>query len=476
MKMFVLLKSRFTRTEVKEMALKESSNAKITGKTYKVYTVSNFKKIPQLKLLSDEQLLDIEIVGNVLPFKVNNYAIDELIDWDNIPNDPLFILTFPQKGMLLPHHYSEVKSLIIGKANRDELRNTVNRIRMELNPHPAGQLDRNVPMIDDIKLTGMQHKYRETVLFFPSHGQTCHAYCTYCFRWPQFIGMDDIKFSMKETERLIKYLKKHPEVTDILFTGGDPLVMKTKVLKRYLEPLLESDLHSLRNIRIGTKALSYWPYRFTTDIDAKELLELFENIKKAEKHLAIMANFNHPRELETDAVKEAINKIRATGAQIRTQSPVLRHINDSPDVWADMWNMQVHQGCIPYYMFIARNTGAQHYFAISLIRAWEIFRKAYQKVSGICRTVRGPVMSCNPGKVQILGVGNISDEKVMTLRMIQGRNPDWVARPFFAEYNEDAIWFTDLKPAFNEEKFFFEDELEKMFHTHIDEDESGEFE
>lgn len=127
-----------------------------------------------------------------------------------------------------------------------------------------------------------------------------------------------------------------------------------------------------------------------------------------------------------------------------------------------MWRKQVNLGCIPYYMFIPRDTGAQDYFAISLERAWRIYQKAIQRVSGVCRTVRGPSMSCTPGKIQILGVTEIHGEKVFALQMLQGRNPDWTSRPFFAEYNPQAIWLDDLKPAFNKHKFFFEDELEEM--------------
>jgi hypothetical protein len=113
-------------------------------------------------------------------------------------------------------------------------------------------------------------------------------------------------------------------------------------------------------------------------------------------------------------------------------------------------------------MFVARNTGADHYFSLPLVGVWELFREAYQSVSGICRTVRGPSMSCLPGKLQILGVNEIGDEKVFTMRFIQGRNPDWVAKSFFAKFDNKATWCTDLKPAFGEEKFFFQDELDKI--------------
>jgi KamA family protein len=429
---------------------------------YKSYMLNNFKSIPQVQNLPDDVIEAIDVVGNVLPFKTNNYVVENLINWDQVPNDPIFILTFPQKDMLLPHHYKKMEGLVKNQASKSEIKTAANEIRLELNPHPAGQLEHNVPMFGEEKLFGMQHKYRETTLFFPSQGQTCHAYCTFCFRWPQFVGMDDLKFASKQAEHLVDYIKEHKEVTDVLFTGGDPLIMKTKYLENYIRPLIEANIENLRNIRIGTKALGYWPYRFTTDDDADELLSLFEDIKKAGKHLAFMAHFNHSVELEGDAVATAIQRVLNTGAVIRTQSPLLKHINNDPNVWADMWKKQVVLGCIPYYMFVARNTGAQHYFSVPLIDAWKLFREAYKSVSGISRTVRGPSMSALPGKIQVIGVGGVAGEDVITLRMIQGRNPDWVAKPFFAKYDEKAIWYTDLVPAFGEDKFFFQDELEKI--------------
>lgn len=429
---------------------------------YQSYSVNNFKNIPQIKRLTAEQIESMEVVGSVLPFKTNNYVINRLINWSNVPEDPIFVLTFPQKGMLTAKNYHFMKRLLASGADKTEIRKAAELIRLQLNPHPAGQIEHNVPRWHGKSLDGFQHKYRETVVFFPSHGQTCHAYCTFCFRWPQFVGMEHLKFASKEAKLLVDYISGNPKITDVLFTGGDPLTMKTRVLSTYIKPLLEADIPHLHNIRIGTKALSYWPYRFLNDDDATELLSLFKDVKRAGKHLAFMAHFNHPAELEGREVQEAIRKIIDTGAIIRTQSPLLRHINDSPRIWSEMWRKQVALGCIPYYMFVARNTGAQHYFAVPLIKAWQIFRRAYQSVSGICRTVRGPVMSCLPGKVQVLGVAEIQRQKVLTFRMVQGRNPDWVARAFFSKYDDKAIWYTDLKPAFNEEKFFFANELNRM--------------
>ncbi len=424
---------------------------------YKAVTLRNFRKNPQIENhLSEEEKFAIEVVGNVLPFKANNYVINELIDWENYKNDPIYTLTFPKKNMLRPAHFQEMADAILDGATNPELKLIANKIRLELNPHPAGQLEQNFPLLGDVKLTGVQHKYRETMLFFPSQGQTCHAYCTFCFRWPQFVGMSELKFAMRDIELVIKYLRANPNITDILFTGGDPFIMKTKLLSKYLDALIEAKPPNLRTIRVGTKTLSYWPQRFVADEDADELLILFEKVKKAGIHLAFMAHFNHPNELKTDIAKKAIGRVLNTGVVIRTQSPIMCNINDDADAWASMWQQQVKLGCVPYYMFLARNTGAQHYFAVSLEKAWHIFRGAYQQVSGIARTVRGPIMSAGPGKVQVLGISEVRGEKVFVLQFIQGRDPDWAARPFFASYDPDAIWLNDLYPAFGKAKFFFE--------------------
>lgn len=430
---------------------------------YKAYTLNNIETLPQFERLSPEQREAVHVVGSVLPFKTNDYVTEHLIDWDNVPNDPMFVLNFPQPGMLEPHHYERVRAALANGPHSKELDEATYEVRHALNPHPAGQLEHNVPEIYGERLPGMQHKYRETVLFFPSNGQTCHAYCSFCFRWPQFVGDDSLKFAMRETGLLVEYLRAHPEVTDVLFTGGDPMVMSAKNLAVYIEPLLEAKLPNLNTIRIGTKSLSYWPYRFTTDRDAEDVLALFRKVKAVGIHLAIMGHFNHPVELSTPAVKEAIERIQATGAQIRTQSPIMKNINDTPEAWGEMWRRQVNLGLIPYYMFVARDTGAQHYFSVPLVRAWELYREALQSVSGVGRTVRGPSMSTDPGKVQVLGPAEVAGRRVLALTFLQGRDPDWVSRPFFARYDETAVWLDDLRPAFGEREFFFEPGLQAMY-------------
>jgi len=436
-----------------------SSTAVESASPYRAFGLNNFRSIPQLRSLSETQMFEIEVVGHVLPFKTNSYVIDELINWESIADDPIFALTFPQREMLIQSHFEAVAFALRTGQDKAHLRKLCDEIRSQLNPHPSGQRERNIPRLKDgTILEGMQHKYPETVLFFPSQGQTCHAYCSFCFRWPQFVGSPDMKFAMSEVLLLVQYLREHPEVTDVLFTGGDPMVMSAKLLHGYISSLLKADLPHLKTIRIGSKALSYWPYRFTTDPDAGLMLDLFREVEAYGKHLSFMAHFNHPRELETEAAKQAIAAVRTTGAQIRSQSPILARINANPETWATMWKEQVRLGIIPYYMFILRDTGAQRYFGVSLAEAHSIFKQAYQTMSGIARTVRGPVMSVDPGKIQLLGTEKVGNEDVMIMQFIQARNPEWNLRPFFTKLNMDALWLDDLVPAFGKELFFREKE------------------
>jgi KamA family protein len=430
---------------------------------FKVYTQRDLDNIPQLRRLSAETRFEMHVVASVLPFRVNEYVIDQLIDWSQVPNDPIYQLTFPQRNMLAPAIYQQMADAYRNNHTKQQIQALAKALRAKLNPHPAGQMQMNIPMQDDGELlNGLQHKYRETVLFFPSQGQTCHSYCTFCFRWAQFVGDKELRMATTQASKLQEYLAKHTEVTDLLITGGDPMVMKTKHLKAYLEPLLEPRFAHIQTIRIGTKALTFWPHRFVTDDDADELIELLSRLVQAGKHVAIMAHYNHWREISTSIAHQAIARLRATGAEIRAQGPLLAHINDHPDVWAKLWKLQVQVGIIPYYMFIERDTGARHYFAVPLAKTWEIYRKAIQQVSGLGRTARGPSMSAGPGKVEIQGITEIQSEKVFVLRFIQGRNPDWVQRPFFAKYDPEAAWLDDLKPAFGEKEFFFTQEYQAM--------------
>jgi KamA family protein len=428
----------------------------IVPEKFKPYTRQSIATSRQWQWISPALQEAVQVVSHVLPFRTNAYVMDQLIDWNNIPDDPIYRLVFPHRDMLAASEYEQLRDLVLYKKDAQATARLVHTIRMRMNPHPAGQMTHNVPRVNDAPLRGLQHKYKETVLFFPSAGQTCHAYCTFCFRWPQFVGMDDMKFDARETTELVSYLAGHPEVTDVLITGGDPMIMNTRSLAEFIEPLLAPELGHIQNIRIGTKSVAYWPQRFVTDRDADDLLRLFERVVAAGKNLAIMGHYSHAVELRHEMAQRAVKRIVSTGATLRMQGPLIRHINEDPRSWAELWTTGVRLGAIPYYMFVERDTGPSEYFSLPLARAHEIFQAAYQMVSGLSRTVRGPSMSAFPGKVVIDGVASINGEKVFALQFLQARNPDWVRKPFFAKFDADATWLDHLVPAFGKEKFFFE--------------------
>ncbi|HVR27964.1 MAG TPA: lysine 2,3-aminomutase, partial [Thermoanaerobaculia bacterium] len=213
----------------------------------------------------------------------------------------------------------------------------------------------------------------------------------------------------------------------------------------------------VQTIRLGTKALAYWPQRFTTDADADDLLRLIEEIIAAGKHVALMGHYSNPVELSTPLAEEAVRRVRAAGAEVRMQAPLVRHVNDHAGAWAEMWRRGVRLGMVPYYMFVERDTGPKNYFEVPLARAHQIFRQAYRRVSGLARTARGPSMSAWPGKVRILGISEVAGEHVFVLDFLQARDPAWVRRPFFARFDEKATWLDELEPAFGEDRFFFEE-------------------
>ena len=191
---------------------------------FKAVTRTNVSATPEWESLDPDLREGLEVVSAVLPFRTNKYVMEELIDWNAVPDDPIFRLTFPHRDMLSVPQFDRIKSLMDAGVKAD-LDAAVREIQLELNPHPAGQMTHNVPTVNGEPVPGIQHKYDQTTLFFPAHGQTCHAYCTFCFRWAQFVGLDDMKFANKDVDQLAGYLREHPEITDVLFTGGDPMAV-----------------------------------------------------------------------------------------------------------------------------------------------------------------------------------------------------------------------------------------------------------
>src|ERR1700722_4063171 len=195
------------------------------GRGFRAYSAKHLDQLTARAGLSDAERLAVRAVATVLPFRTNEYVIESLIDWSAAPDDPIYRLVFPQADMLSADDIAPIADLLARQAPQPAVQAAAHAVRMRLNPHPAGQLMLNIPEVGEAPLPGVQHKYPETVLIFPKQGQTCHAYCTYCFRWAQFVDEPDLKMATDDMARVVGYLQAHQEVTSVRITGGDPRTM-----------------------------------------------------------------------------------------------------------------------------------------------------------------------------------------------------------------------------------------------------------
>jgi len=419
---------------------------------FKTYSNNTFKNTDYYANLPIEAKVEFDVLSSVFHFKVNTYVLENLIDWKNVPNDPMYKLVFPRKEMLSTFDYEFLKTLFNEGLNTNELNLFVQRVRKKMLPE-VKHSPTSIPQINGEPIIGMYRNFETIISLFPDPMvKTCHSYCSYCFRWIMFNNKEaQQNSSYQDPFAPVAYLKEHPEIKDVLFTGADPLVLKAATLKKYIDPILE--IESVEVIRISSKSLAWWPYRFTTDTDAAALLELFEYIQSKGKHLNFCAHFTHPKELETNVVKEAIKRIRNTGTVIRCQGPLVKDINDTPEAWSTLWTQQISLGMIPYYMFIEADHNIENCFRIPLAKALNIFQEAQKRTTGLARTVRGPVFMNDLNRVLLDGTTTIGDKKFFVLKSLQSPpDIDNEAKIKLIPYDKTSKDAGDLFILFNQKK------------------------
>lgn len=382
------------------------------------YNNTSFKKTEYYQRLPKTEREVFDILSSVFHFKVNTYVLEHLIDWNAVPNDPIYQLIFPRKGMLQPLDYEQLRLLHQSGLPEKELKPFMQRVKQKMYPD-VNHATTSLPELNGERIRGMYSNFETIVSLFPDPmAKTCHSYCSYCFRWIMFNNKEaQQNSSYKDPSTPVAYLQAHPEISDVLFTGADPLVLKAETLKKYIDPIL--DIDSVKVIRISSKSIAWWPYRFTTDADADALLELFEYIQSRGKHLNLCAHFTHVRELENEVVKEAIGRIRATGAIIRCQGPLVKDINDTAEAWSALWNAQIAMGMVPYYMFIEADHNSESCFRIPLAKALQIFQEAQKQTTGLARTVRGPVFMNDLHRTLLDGIVEVDGMKYFALKSLQ---------------------------------------------------------
>ena len=351
-----------------------------------VRTVSQISEIPE-----DQKAL-LEQVAQRYVFRANDYYL-KLIDWSD-PDDPI-------KQLIIPR-VEELEDF--GKLDAsDEGTHTVSR--------------------------GVQHKYADTVLLLCN--EVCGAYCRYCFRKRLF--MDDNDETTHDVSEGLAYIRRHHEVSDVLLTGGDPLIMSSRRLREIIFEL--SKIPHVRIIRIGTKMPAFNPYRVLDDPD---LQELFRRYSTNDCRIYLMAHFDHPRELTEPAI-EGITLLTRLGVQTVNQCPVIRGVNDDAAVLAEMFETLSTIGCPQYYLFQCRPTSGNAAYEIPIVRSFQLFDEARRRVSGLSRRARF-VLSHATGKVEVLGI----DSRRMYCRYHRAKNAADEGRLMLFKRDDEAYWLDQL--------------------------------
>lgn len=355
-------------------------------------------KLAQIPQLSEAERSDLEKVNEQFVFRTNDYY-QSLIDW-NDPDDPIRRIVMP-----------DIQEL-----------------------DDWGQLDASNEE-KYTKVKGLEHKYTSTALLLVN--EVCAAYCRFCFRKRLF--MDENDEVTKDITEGLEYIREHKEITNVLLTGGDPMIMSTSKLEPIIKQIREID--HVKIIRIGTKIPAFNPHKIVNDPSLHEMIKTYST---DEKKIYIMAHFNHPRELTEIAVK-GLNMLMQSGAIVVNQTPLIKGVNDDPDVLAELFNRLSFIGVPPYYVFLCRPTLGNEPFAIPVEDGYEIFEKARNKCSGLAKRAR-LVMSHETGKVEMVGM---SDGQVF-FKYNRSANVENNAKFLVFESNPDAYWFDDYEETFME--------------------------
>src|SRR5215471_8074867 len=282
---------------------------------------------------------------------------------------------------------------------------------------------------DSTVVPGLQHKYKQTGLLLVT--DRCASYCRYCFR-KRIVGNDSDEIT-PDYYKVGEYIQQHPEMNNVLLSGGDPFVLRTEKLHRIMDHLLP--IPHLTSIRFGTKTIVFYPPRFADP----ELPGFFSRILNAGKTPVIVAHFDHVGEFSTDA-ENNIKRLIETGVQFLNQTVLLGKVNDDPDILAATVEKCHSIGVRPYYIFQARPVKGASHFQVSLRRGVDIIRGLNQRLSGIQKTFKY-IMSHYTGKIEILGFG---DDDRLYMRYHQSNRPERIGKVFSRHCSNDACWFDDL--------------------------------
>ena len=353
-------------------------------------------KLDQIRGLSASERQKLAPVAEKFVFRANDYYLS-LIDWDD-PEDPIRRLVIP---------------------NETELSDW-------------GRLDASFEELYT-KVPGLEHKYRDTALLLCN--DVCGAYCRFCFRKRLF--MDDNDEVVKDVKPGLEYIRSHPEISNVLLTGGDPLIMSTSKLEPIIAQLRE--IPHVKIIRLGSKMPAFNPHRIANDESLHAMLRRYSTPELG--RIYVMCHFNHPRELTPEA-RVGLDALQRSGAITINQTPLIRGVNDKPEILRELFRELSFLGVPPYYVFHCRPTEGNEPYSMSVEEGFKIFLAAQKGVSGLARRARYS-MSHVTGKIEVLA---LTDDEVI-FRYHRAANAKDDGKTLVFKRNPQAQWFDDYKES-----------------------------
>lgn len=354
--------------------------------------IKHFTKVEQLEQLNEQEKAELKKVTDKFAFRVNDYYLS-LINF-NDPKDPIRRIVIP---------------------SIEEL-------------EEWGKLDPSDEKAYTI-MPGLEHKYHSVAVFLVTY--KCDSLCRYCFRKRLFIESE--REYLQDWDAAYQYVRQHPEVTNVLLTGGDALMLPASQLEEILVTLRE--IKHVRIIRLGTRIPSYNPYRI---IDDPSLLKVIEKYSTKRKRIYVMTHFVHPREL-TDVAVEAVALLQKARAKLANQTPLIRGVNDDPKVLAELLAKLSFIGAVPYYIFQCRPALGNRAYTVPIEEGYEIVEQAKSRISsGLAKRARY-TMSHSSGKIEIVG----KTKDYVYFKYHRAFRDEDSGRFMVFKSNPNAYWFDD---------------------------------
>ncbi len=277
-------------------------------------------------------------------------------------------------------------------------------------------------------IEGIQHKYTQTLMVLST--SQCAMYCRHCFR-KRMVGAQSDEVA-KQGQEMDAYLWQHPEISNVLISGGDALLNSNEYLEEILSYLCKHP--NLQTVRIASRVPVVFPQRITED---KKLLSILNHYNKL-KRITLITQYNHEREIN-DTSLSAVGMIQAMQIPVKNQTVLLRGVNDSASALSALLKKLVAGGIQPYYVFQCRPvSGVKTQFQLPLEEGYQLVQQAKNEQNGLGKSFRY-CLSHYSGKLEILGMY----QGEMVFQYHEARNTEDLGKIVHRKLAPGQTWLED---------------------------------